>query len=427
MKCKNLVVDINYQDLEKVSKLFGSLIPKPKYCSIVDSKDPFNDGSLIAKYQFNGNANDLLGKHNGIWEGTEAYEEGKFGKCAKFDGSSSIEITNKEIDDVFHSGNFSISCFTNQYELNDKNTIIGWRDSDNYYGFVLQLRNGKIHYDSVKNNGASYGFIDTTKVLSNNKFHHICLVGNKTSISVTVDGIKQKNDIHLPDYSPNCTIFIGQESTRSDCKYYFNGSIEQFEIYNRALNEDEIKCLYAQEVLCDSLNKPSTNPCFNVVESFNNLTEKVYSVNNKKYMVGNGSINLSCQDTNNHDIEFNIGSFASIDRDIDSTNHRDYILISTDKGDIKIESPSAYKEDVDNYTRVLSNSTGYKVTLNSYSYYKGKNLPGQKINYDGTSLVKIKLYEVRGNIKVTFHSDESYENEAFGYEEGSCKICKHTY
>jgi len=85
----NLDLDIYYPELTGKEPSIEEISE-----STVNVCDIFGDGSCIATYTFDGNANDLCGNYNGTWHGTEVYETGKFGKAAKFDGNSWIEFKN---------------------------------------------------------------------------------------------------------------------------------------------------------------------------------------------------------------------------------------------------------------------------------------------------------------------------------------------
>ena len=260
---------------------------------IVNTLDVFGDGSCIACYPFDGNAKDLSGKYNGTWHGNEQYDVGKYGKAAKFDGSSYITIP-----EPLKSLPFSVSVWikTTQKATGSTNwanpTIMGFATSgapSNDFG--IEVKNGYIHIFS------GFGvekYYTTSKFVSDNKWHLITVNFNTNKCEIYCD------DEFVDSFSQNSTQIANVPKWYIGCMYnydphhigivsgsYYQGLIDQVRIFNRALTEEEIQILYNEyekiyQTDISSLNlsaKPKrvyiqTNPAIYISKTFNQDTSQ---------------------------------------------------------------------------------------------------------------------------------------------------------
>jgi len=215
--------------------------------------DIFGDGSCIACYTFDGNANDLSGKYNGTWHGNEQYDVGRFGQAAKFDGSSYITIP-----EPLKSLPFSVSVWikTTQKATGSTNwanpTIMGFATSGvSSNDFGIEVKNGYIHIFS------GFGvekYYTTSKFVSDNKWHLITVNFNTNKCEIYCD------DEFVDSFSQNSTQIANVPKWYIGCMYnydphhigivsgsYYQGLIDQVRIFNRALTEEEVKFLYYKE------------------------------------------------------------------------------------------------------------------------------------------------------------------------------------
>jgi len=244
-----------YSDEKIVEKSVDSY---PETINTVNVLDIFGDGSCIACYPFNGNANDLGGNYNGSWSGNEQYSSGKFGQAAKFDGTSGTGVI---IPPPTTSFNFSISFWvkTSNAEVGDldaTNTIIGLDKNAQYTNdFCVGLAKGKLKV-CVETNTDGDKVFDTGKFIANNEWHLVVVnfnVAKDGSFDVFVDGVwVYSNSVTATpsmesyNWGIGClaqdgSVYTGQNST-------FHGLIDQVRIFNKPLTEDEIKALYNEKL-----------------------------------------------------------------------------------------------------------------------------------------------------------------------------------
>ena len=214
---------------------------------LVNVFDIFGDGSAVALYRFDGNANDDGGQYNGTWYGTEQYDIGKFGQAAKFDGNSWIKLGN-EIRDVIDSKVFTVSGWVNWSAFNswsrfidingnflianrgETNTLaVHFRLNDDYSGKAIELENF-LELNMWYFIAVSVDFI--------NNYYKLFINGNFINTSTNLG----------PDTPDAPVTALGKSSWSQDS--LFRGLIDQVRIFNRALTDEEIQVLYNEEVNC---------------------------------------------------------------------------------------------------------------------------------------------------------------------------------
>jgi len=243
----------------------------PNEGSLVSNVDPFGDGSGVALWQLDGNANDTGGNYNGTWSGTEQYDTGKWGQAAKFDGSSYITISN-DIYSYFETGkSWTISCWARWDALNNWSRVL------DFYGYILIANNStsntlEIDHRSDGQNGI-YIYLNGFIIINN--LYHITI-----SYDNNLDLYKLyiNSNIITPAFvtksgSPDSPInAFGKSSWSADS--LFSGLIDQVRIFNRALTGDEILKLYIEDsqyifskhhakstiIAKDTTNTPTINP-----------------------------------------------------------------------------------------------------------------------------------------------------------------------
>ena len=217
--------------------------------------DIFGDGSAVATYQLDNNANDLGGTYNGVATNV-TYEEGKFRQAGKFNGSNSYigtTIPNTLFDD---NGVFTVS-FWYKFDSISKFQmgISGVAHGAGIFRIIAGDVNNvvtMIHFESAGGDG-NYDFISlspTSRVT--NGWHHITVGqtgrGNKF---IYIDGVNQTDVAARNDAPLNRTFSYPFEIGRFrnfeyDSYAYSTGSIDQLRIFNRALTGAEINTLYLE-------------------------------------------------------------------------------------------------------------------------------------------------------------------------------------
>lgn len=192
--------------------------------------------NLILHLPMEGNADDISGNgHNGIVLGASIVD-GKYGKAYSFDGIDDyiripLVLTNNE---------FSVSAwiYHNEY-TQEGDAIIGNSSWNTWFtnGFVIRFWKSNTTLRFTFGNSTSGGLI-TTNVPMRAWTHVAATYDGKTYKAYVNGNLITSQDI---SYSiPTNTIRIGSDFTNSG-SVNFNGSIDDVQIYSKALEIEDIK------------------------------------------------------------------------------------------------------------------------------------------------------------------------------------------
>ena len=227
----------------------------------VDTLDILGDGSCIATYQLDGNANDLSGNYSGTPTNV-SYGVGEFDLAGVFNGSSSyINLPLKPIYDgrnnITTSFWFNVSdsgrgvLFTDYAGSNDWNLIVS----------INRISVGDIYIETRYggNNAAN----QITGTYSDGAWHCITIVLNQsTNQRITyIDNIlKETTAISSASWTGVSTqrVTIGDlyntNTSSYQGTYALDGQIDQVRIFNKALSSSEVTTLY-NETACTKITR----------------------------------------------------------------------------------------------------------------------------------------------------------------------------
>jgi len=207
--------------------------------------DPFGDGSGVALYRFNGNANDESGNFNATFNNPQ-YTTGVFNSAARFTGSSSSM-----------TATVPINC-SNSY------TVSGWIKLGGGAGYscnLLYLANFSAGTNAnfiindtgllrFRNQGSTEVQYDATSF--NNSWIFVACVFDSSAGSGTIylNGSSVATGAMAGNANPSSTNEIGGWYIYNGVTYYYNtDGLDQLRYFNRALNSTEVSALY-NETIC---------------------------------------------------------------------------------------------------------------------------------------------------------------------------------
>ena len=224
----------------------------------VDTLDILGDGSCIALYPLDGNANDLSGNYPGTPTNV-SYGVGEFDLAGVFNGSSSRIATNITNSVIPVNSDFSVSCWiyiggTSDFIIAEGNWT-AWSTA----GFGMELLSDNRIELSLGNNGSSGGTQITSAPITLNTWTNVtATIDIGTSLKLYINGAQASSTV-LSGNSRNSVsggFYIGSDLSG----FYFNGSIDQVRFFNKALNSTEVTTLY-NETACTVPN-PLENASF---------------------------------------------------------------------------------------------------------------------------------------------------------------------
>jgi formylglycine-generating enzyme required for sulfatase activity len=205
----------------------------------------FLEKGLVAYYPFDGNAKDMSGNgHHGTVHGA-TFGKDRYSNSANamtFDGLGDyIDLGNDPKLDV-GSNNFTLATWIRKDSATGIRDILAKRKANPHHGWVFQIW-GSIRLWS------EHGSFDTPlpSGLVNN-WLHISIVRNivGATAKLFIDGrIVNTGSFSGQDLSNSNRLSIGRLSGEDD--HYFDGSIDEVRIYERALSDVEVATLYNHE------------------------------------------------------------------------------------------------------------------------------------------------------------------------------------
>ncbi|MGD1960337.1 MAG: LamG-like jellyroll fold domain-containing protein [Fulvivirga sp.] len=215
--------------------------------------------SLVVDLPFDGNANDVSGNElNGTVNGATLTldRDGNANSAYAFDGVSDyIELTGSEDDLAFihNTGVFSISTWVKLEDLSILQYIVSNSTFGTNPGFALLMdpTNGqKLVFLLITDGSTNSGVLGNVATIDDTQWHHIAVVGNGSNLQVYVDGITDGESgdiIGLIDGNSSGPGLIGGINLNGTYSYHLNGSVDQLQIYNRALTPTEIVALSSDQ------------------------------------------------------------------------------------------------------------------------------------------------------------------------------------
>ena len=220
----------------------------------VTKENTLNEG-LIAYYEFEGNAKDSSGNGNhGTEHGGVSYVDGGvIGKAKKFENSYSYVSPSDENDYItipiiLNKDEFTISMFVKPKSLshNHSESLISYgRDNTTGKEFFSIFINKDFKIHATINNKSKSSSTKSYEI-DDMKFYNISITYTKTDIRLFINGkfIDSILSTSLEFDQYNKLLIASHKWSHEQHSTRFNGLIDDLRIYNRALNEAEIKQLY---------------------------------------------------------------------------------------------------------------------------------------------------------------------------------------
>jgi len=194
-----------------------------------DSSDEGNDGTMN---NFNtGYNNDSSG-----WT-----TSGKYGNAIVFDGVDDYVDCGNDAS-VNITGELTISAWVKKSSNTDWGAIVlkGAGNSADAY-FLRETNNDKFQF-LVKSGGVSYDAINPSAI-DLDVWTHIVGVYDKVNVSIFINGVQEEGDAYTGNVGNNSNDLLFGRDTFSATRY-FNGTIDEVRIFNRAKSASEIKASY---------------------------------------------------------------------------------------------------------------------------------------------------------------------------------------
>ena len=226
--------------MKKVFSLILALILVFSICPFSVYAEAFEDESLILYYPFEDGSNAAVG------EAAEAFnvsftQSGVNGKAVYMDGNSSYLKLPYHVNEAL-GGDFTISLWASFDTLSYWMRLFDFGENDRSYAFLGLSAPNDLRYALLTDKTASELNMTATGTVTEAKWHHFTLVRENTLMKLYVNGILKAESNAFGTNSPadidNAASYIGKSQFSADP--YFKGLIDEFKVFTRALNRDEI-------------------------------------------------------------------------------------------------------------------------------------------------------------------------------------------
>jgi len=208
-----------------------------------------NSGLYIC-YPFNGDAVDYSGlSNNGTVTGAIATTD-RFANAAgalSFNGSNNFVRINNVLPDM---SRFTISAWVYHTKSAGMSSIFCDADAITFNDVWMSMQNSGLDIIADKPGGSLMGYGAVSGQNLNNAWHHIVWVNDSVSQKVYIDTLlKASLNINGTNIGyHNLQASIGQQGDAPGNNGYYNffqGKIDDFRLYTRAINFSEVKALYS--------------------------------------------------------------------------------------------------------------------------------------------------------------------------------------
>jgi len=204
----------------------------------------FDEGAGTTVYDSSGNGN------NGTLINAPVWSAGEFGSALTFDGIDNyVEIPHGV---TLTSSNFTIEAWiylnsdinSTQARIVSKQETISKSYSFGIFGKGYGGSTGNQLLLSIGNGTTWWNFLSATH-LSNQTWYHVAGTQEGTTSKIYINGQLDKNGTTLTQTANNTgALTIGcqnQTTPATGAMFFFNGTIDEVRIYNRALSQQEIQ------------------------------------------------------------------------------------------------------------------------------------------------------------------------------------------
>jgi len=206
----------------------------------------FNEGSGASTADSSGNGN------TGTITGATWSTSGKFGNGLSFDGNDNVNFgTNVK----FTSGDFSISFWFNVASLTGTPFSRGRAYGDQKGDIRAAIENSQMKV-AIRDSGSwIFGWLgnfQTSTTLTTNTWYYLTITRSGSTFKMYLNGNlenTQTSSADISDSSNSNTFYMGYFD--NDGGSYYNGKLDEFRIYNRALSASEITALYNAKARLD--------------------------------------------------------------------------------------------------------------------------------------------------------------------------------
>ncbi len=211
-------------------------------CPCVDA--PAN---MIAWWAGNDNAADIQGAHDATLDGA-GFGPGEVNHAFSFNGTSDKVNIPASNDWNFGTGDFTVDFWEQSSDSSDVMYALSFEPDPTFNGQNLDFDFNDSHGLWVFWNGGGGNNIQvgSSGAYTDGQWHHFALTRVGTTLTLYVDGAAAGTATYTPaiDLSGGNSNFIGARNINGTVNKFWNGSIDEVEVFSRGLTADEVAGIY---------------------------------------------------------------------------------------------------------------------------------------------------------------------------------------
>jgi len=199
-------------------------------------------------------AEDIRDANYGTYYDSPTPVAGKVDGALSFDGiNDAVKIPASTNLNVGIGPGFTIDAWINPFDLDGAQPLVEWNENIGVASpigvqlFISFPDDGKLYANIVDTGGGSHTIATDSPVISANTFQHVALTYDKDSGVATLykDGAIVKQD-NLGSFTPQTSfdLFFGERPYPPGLVAYYQGIMDEVELFDRALSQSEIQSIY---------------------------------------------------------------------------------------------------------------------------------------------------------------------------------------
>jgi len=208
-------------------------------------------GGMISWWPGEGNARDVQGNHDGTINGA-TFGAGEVGQAFSFDGTDDDVQIPASNDWNFGTGEFTFDFWARSSSTDRMHALSFEPDptfGSNNLDFDFNDNSGSGHGLFVFWNGGGNNFIQVGNIgdYTNGQWHHFALTRSGSTFTLYIDGASVGTASYSSaiDLSGGNNNYIGASTGQvTTSRFFWNGLVDEVEIFNRALSQREIQKIY---------------------------------------------------------------------------------------------------------------------------------------------------------------------------------------
>lgn len=198
---------------------------------------------LVSWWPGDGNGNDIAGTNNGTLQNGATFAPGEVGQAFSLSGGSYVDVPNAASLNLTQA--ISVQAWIQGSSFGKLSAVVKKIDASQVNGYAMEMRLGGIAFWVYLAQG-SWVYAMSTTQLAPNTWYHVVGTYDGTQLRLYLNGVlEDTNNVSGTITASSGDLNIGRDPANPGVDYRFwNGLIDETQIYNRALTASEVAAIY---------------------------------------------------------------------------------------------------------------------------------------------------------------------------------------